>query len=195
MTTTQQQPVPSRPPALHITLGSKNPSKLLAVQSALSRLFPTHTHSITTHSVPSHVSPQPMSDDETIQGAINRAKEALLLDPEADYGIGIEGGTHTIPLISRTFESGWIAIIHSKSGKIGLGSSARFELSPKIVQRLKTGEELAEVIDDLSGQEDVRSGAGAMGILTNGCVNRDVAYAHGVFFAFAPFVSGRQYWE
>ena len=51
-------------------------------------------------------------------------------------------------------------------GKTGWGSSGRFELSPKIMHRLLGGhEELAEVMDDLSGQTDVRSGEGAMGRL------------------------------
>ena len=73
--------------------------------------------------------------------------------------------------------------------------------------RLIQGQELAQVIDDLSGQQDVRSTQGAMGmphycrdgpiysgILTNGAVPRDSAYMHGVYFAFAPFISPPQYW-
>jgi non-canonical (house-cleaning) NTP pyrophosphatase len=34
-----------------------------------------------------------------------------------------------------------------------------------------------------------------MGEITNGHLTRDIAYSHGVWFAFAPFISPRQYWE
>jgi len=46
---------------------------------------------------------------------------------------------------------------------MGVGTSARYELAPAIVARLRAGEELAEVMDALTGQTDVRSQAGAMG--------------------------------
>lgn len=76
-----------------------------------------------------------------------------------------------------------------------MGSSGRFRLSDKIVNRLITGEELAEVMDDLSGLKDVRSTDGAMGLITNGHVSRDVAYSHGVFFAFGQHISDPVYWD
>jgi non-canonical (house-cleaning) NTP pyrophosphatase len=73
-------------------------------------------------------------------------------------------------------------------GKMGYGSSARYELSDKIMKGiLEEGLELSEMIDSLSGQIDVRSKAGAMGILTQGVLNRDYCYSHGVVFAFAPW--------
>jgi non-canonical (house-cleaning) NTP pyrophosphatase len=114
-----------------------------------------------------------------------------------------------------------------REGRLGWGSSARFELSAKLVAMLKEGKELADVIDEVSGQSDVRSNEGAMGVVTNGNLTvhtqhltqialapsslahprnllthahmfdkqRAEAYSHGVWFAFAPFVSPRKYWE
>jgi len=55
-----------------------------------------------------------------------------------------------------------------REGRLGWGSSARFELSAKLVAMLKEGKELADVIDEVSGKSDVRSNEGAMGIVTNG---------------------------
>ena len=49
---------------------------------------------------------------------------------------------------------------------MGVGTSARYELAPPIVARLRAGEELAEVMDTLTGQTDVRSQGGAMGAST-----------------------------
>jgi non-canonical (house-cleaning) NTP pyrophosphatase len=112
------------------------------------------------------------------------------LDVET-IGVGLEGGVQKIG--EKWFESGWIVVV-DRAGKTGYGSSGRFELSKKIMMRLMAGDELATVIDDLSGKSDVRSGDGAMGIFTNGRVPRDAAYSHGVYFAFAPFISDARYW-
>lgn len=82
-----------------------------------------------------------------------------------------------------------------KTGRIGFGTSGRFELSGKIMREINGGKELAQVMDELTGEKDVRSGAGAMGILTNGLLNRAEAYDSGIVFAFAPFISDEKYWK
>jgi non-canonical (house-cleaning) NTP pyrophosphatase len=76
----------------------------------------------------------------------------------------------------RHFESGWVCVIDQKTGIAGFGSSGRFELSEKIMIMIYDGMELAQVMDALTGEIDVRNGAGAMGILTNGLLNRAEAY-------------------
>lgn len=44
--------------------------------------------------VESGISDQPMTEEETSRGAINRAKEALRKNSNADFGVGIEVGYH-----------------------------------------------------------------------------------------------------
>lgn len=100
-----------------------------------------------------------MSDEESITGATNRAKAALAAHPDASFGVGMEGGLQKLG--DRWYECGWIAVI-DKNGKVGLGSSARFECSHKIVDEIMKGKELADVIDALTGLQDVRSSQGAM---------------------------------
>lgn len=56
-------------------------------------------------------------------------------------------------------------------------------------------QELAEIVDELSGKVDVRSGLGMTGLLTNGVLPRANAYVEGVIFALCPFVGGAQYWD
>ena len=131
-----------------------------------------------------------------MEGAANRAQAALALSTadglSADYGVGIEGGLEKIG--ERWFECGWVAVVCASDGVVGYGSCGRYEVSGSIVRRLQQGEELCVVMDDLSGQSDVRSSQGMMGIVTNGLLNRGECYEHGVFFGFAPFISHERYW-
>jgi non-canonical (house-cleaning) NTP pyrophosphatase len=55
-------------------------------------MFPDEQLSITTVSIESGVGDQPMSDKQTLAGAISRAEGAKLVVKEANYWIGIEGG-------------------------------------------------------------------------------------------------------
>jgi inosine/xanthosine triphosphatase len=106
---------------MQIHVGTLNPAKLRAVEQAACSVFPNEHITVTGVSVPSLVPDQPMSDKETIDGAINRANAVQKLHPDSDYCIGVEGGIQEV--YGRYFESGWIAIIQRGSDQIGLGSS------------------------------------------------------------------------
>jgi inosine/xanthosine triphosphatase len=174
---------------MKIAIGSENPAKLKAAKLAVKKIYPNAK--IFQVRVSSNVNDQPKSEGEAIKGAINRASQAQKR-LNSDFGIGMEGGIHRIG--KKWFECGWIAVVNKK-GKIGLGSSARFEVSEKIHKRLLNGEDLAQVIDDLARRKDIAKKEGAMGVLTKGHLPRHKAYSHGIIFAFAPFISNSKYWD
>ncbi len=73
---------------MKIAIGSVNPAKVKAVEEACKEQDIDVI--ITPMSVPSGVSNQPFSDEETIQGAVNRATNCLL-EENIEIGIGLEG--------------------------------------------------------------------------------------------------------
>jgi inosine/xanthosine triphosphatase len=179
---------------MKVVVGTTNPAKLSCVRQVVAQVFPATEHEIVGVQVPSGVSDQPFSVDETRAGSYGRAKAALAEVPDADYAVGLEGGVEVIG--EQFFECGWMCVIRGDTGRVGWGSSARFELSRKIVDQLRQGKELAEVMTALSGVEEVGKKQGAMGILTNDNLDRKSAYSHGLIFAFAPFLSDPQrYWD
>ncbi|KPI87384.1 hypothetical protein ABL78_3518 [Leptomonas seymouri] len=174
-------------------VGTTNRAKVECVVAVVNKCFPNVIHEVRAVNVNSGVTDQPMSAEETQRGAVNRAKSALDAIPEADFGIGLEGGLELIG--GRWFECGWMSVVERKNGKCGIGSSARFEMSETLMSPiLNEGKELADVMDELTGEKDVRSGLGAMGILTAGYLGRAAAYEHGLIFALAPFLSESKYW-
>jgi len=72
---------------LRVAVGSKNPAKIKAVHAAFERM--QMEVEVVGIDVPSGVAAQPFSDEETITGAVNRAKAVI---GDFDYGIGLEGG-------------------------------------------------------------------------------------------------------
>ena len=73
---------------MKVAVGSKNPVKINAVRNVLLNIY--FEVNVTGVDVDSEVPPQPFGKDETIQGAVNRAKNAYSND--FDLSIGIESG-------------------------------------------------------------------------------------------------------
>lgn len=167
-----------------IALGSQNPAKIGAVHSTLlvrwpdARLVPV--------SGDSGVPVQPWGDTETRRGAVNRARYALDNTPEAALGIGLEGG-----LIETEFgvlACAWCAI-QDRAGRLGIGGGVSFMLPPAVERMVRDGWELGPAMDALTGISESKTKMGAVGILTDGLLDRQEAYAHTVKLAMARFVS------
>jgi len=156
---------------MKVAIGTKNPAKINAVMEAFSGyddidFVPTD--------VSSEVSSQPFSDDETIEGALNRAKNALIKE-KADLGIGLEGGV--IEADSGCFLCNWGALIDQNFEPI-IAGGARIPLPKEIYERLKKGIELGEIMDEFAQKQNVRQQEGAIGIFTNGLVDRKEMFVH-----------------
>ena len=161
-------------------VGSTNPAKVAAVRSALARLAPACA--LEAVAVPSGVRAQPVGDEETRLGAEARARAALALR-DADLGFGLEGGV--VHDGERTWLISWVAAV-ARDGRAGHASGLRMPLPDAAGPRLRAGEELAVIVDDLFGVQDARSAAGAIGLLTEGAVSRTEAFAQLVAMALAP---------
>jgi inosine/xanthosine triphosphatase len=171
-----------------VAVGSTNPVKVAAVQAVVARIAPRATVEGT--SVASGVPDQPFGDDETIRGARGRAVAARI-SLDADLGVGVEGGVVEMPDGSmRT--CAWAAVA-SSDGRDAVGGSLAMPL-PDAVARLirERGMELGHAMDELTRQTETKHGAGAVGILTAGLVDRQRAYEVLVAYALAPFLT--DYW-
>ncbi len=149
-------------------IGSMNPAKIKAVKNA----FPEAE--VVEIDVASKVSLQPFSDEETMEGAVNRARECASLNPDS-VGIGLEGGV--MELNGELFLCNWGALINEK-GHTFLASGARIPLPEEVAAQLEKGIELGEVMDEYSQRKDVRKKEGAVGIFTNELVSREEMFTH-----------------
>jgi inosine/xanthosine triphosphatase len=171
-----------------IAVGSTNPVKIGAVRAVIAMRWPDAR--IEAIAVASTVRDQPFGDDETIRGALARAtaaREAL----GADIGVGIEGGV--VEQADGSMRTcAWAAIVDT-SGRQGVGGSLAMQLPASVATKIREGLELGHAMDALSGAHDTKHGAGAVGILTDGLVDRQRAYEVLVAYALAPFLTPALY--
>ncbi len=125
-----------------------------------------------------------MSDTESIRGATSRAKGALKKS-KADFGVGIEGGLQEFK--GMWFDSGWVVIINKK-GIIGIGSSIRMETPPVIINKVKAGEEIGLIDNEIFKTKDSKKGIGHFGLMTDGAITRMECYTQGVISVLSRFI-------
>lgn len=167
-----------------VIVGSKNPVKVSCTASAFHQAF-EGAFLVEGLNISSGVSEQPYGDEETYEGAFNRSNNAKLAFPEADYWVGIEGGVDLIDGEMHAFA--WVVII-DKEGKIGKAKTSTFFLPKAIAQLVESGMELGEADDKVFNRSNSKQENGAVGILTNGAVDRKEYYQQAVVLALIPFL-------
>ncbi len=168
---------------IDLVVASTNPVKIQAAVNGFQRLFPDSELNVIAAAVPSDVAHQPMSDDETLQGALNRSRNAQAAHPNAHYWIGIEGGVQPIGREMTAFA--WI-VVRSKEA-IGKGRTGTFFLPPAVVELIRQGKELGEADDIVFGRSNSKQDNGAVGLLTDNVIDRMQLYEHAVILALIPF--------
>lgn len=170
--------------ALKIGVGSHNPVKLKAVEMAFKKVWPNKEWIVMDSDVESGVADQPMSDEESIKGAKNRAKQAIE-KTGADYGVGLEGGLQKIG--DNYFDGGWI-VVRDKQGDEGIGSTLRMPVSEKMIDMINQGMELGTVDDIIFNKSNCKQAEGHFGLMTNNAVTRTKGYVDGVISALSRFI-------
>jgi inosine/xanthosine triphosphatase len=171
----------------YVVVGSNNPVKVAAARAVIGRAFPQAQ--VINSGAESGVPQQPWGDAETRQGALNRARAALSAT-RSDIAIGLEGGIVETEMGLMT--CAWCVILDA-AGQVGVGGGVHMLVPPSVAQVLRSGGELGPAMDRLTGQHNTKQGQGAVGILTGGLSNRQLAYEQLVTMALAPFVQRDYY--
>ena len=173
-----------------IAVGSKNPVKIQSVCAGFETMFPDQEFQVCGFEVASGVSDQPMSCDEMIEGATNRAIALKAVAPEAHFYVGIEGGVESIG--ETLYACAWIVILDA-DGKISAGRSGSFPLPPEVQQLVESGMELGLANDAVFNQQNSKQQGGAVGSLTGGVISRKSLYEHAIVLALVAFRQSQLY--
>lgn len=167
-----------------IAVASNNPVKIQAALLGFQRVFPTAQFDVVGISTASGVSDQPMSDDETLTGARQRARNVRAQVAEADYWVGIEGGVQPHDEALEAFA--WIVVLGRD--RSGHARTASFTLPDEVTALIRQGVELGLADDQVFGREDSKRSNGSVGLLTHDVIDRTEYYAHAVVLALIPFL-------
>jgi inosine/xanthosine triphosphatase len=166
---------------MKIIVGSKNPVKFQATGNVLEKIY--GELEVQAIDVDSGVPDQPIGLEVTVQGAINRAKNAF--SPDFDLSVGIESGLLEVPhSITGYLDLQWCAIYDGE--KITLGVSAGFEYPPLVIEQVLGGKEVGDVMDQVTGVDKLGQKTGAVSHLTQGMLDRTGNTEQCVLMAMVP---------
>lgn len=193
-----------------VSIGSRNPAKVSAVTTAFSAypelwfqqdcpelrfvLLPRTPDTTTDVDTVSGVSRHPVTLDETIQGATNRAREAFNFATSSygkcHFAIGLEAGIFPVSAVNSGHLNVSFAVIHDGDGFF-YGGSPLFEYPKAVTRRVLDGEEAGHIADFFGN--DAKGRAGVIGPLTDGRIARDSFDSLAVLMALTQVVRKNLY--
>ncbi|MGL1888432.1 MAG: inosine/xanthosine triphosphatase [Reichenbachiella sp.] len=173
---------------MKIGIGSMNPVKINCVRQAFEEMMEGEMVFIGID-VNSSVSDQPLTNEETLLGAENRAKDSQLKLKDAEFWVGIEGGVENTNGGMEAFA--WVVILSKE--KKGISRTATFMLPLQIAELVNQGVELGHADDQIFKRKNSKQKDGAIGILTNGKIDRTAYYKPAVTMAMIPFLHQELY--
>ena len=165
---------------MKVIVASANPAKIRAVEQALQQIWPEQAIACSGQRTESGVAAQPMTSEETLQGALNRLENLRLAQPEADYYVAIEAG------LDGDCSFAWVTVQHQT--KVSKTRSASLPIPPQALKAMQQGEELGDVMDRMFAQTNVKQQGGAIAMLTNHLLTRSGVYQQAIILAMIPFI-------
>ncbi len=146
-----------------IIVASLNRNKINAVKEVFPSFF------VEGQACESGVGEQPLSLDETIKGAINRAKGVY---KDCIYSVGIEDGISRVPQTASGYMNFCCCAVYD-STRIYLGLGPAFEYPPECTKKVvEDGITISEACIPFSGKLNIGYDEGIIGWLTRGRINR-----------------------
>ncbi len=162
---------------INIAVGSANPVKVAAVRSVMERIYGEVR--ITGIDVPSGVPPQPFGD-QTHQGSVNRAKAAL---GDHDMAVGIEAGV--FEMFDGLYDIQHCTVI-TRDGRMTFGQGSGFRYPDSIADLVRKGMTVGDAVKQVYGNNEIGKKQGAIGLLSNGLIDRKTLTEQSVIAAMIP---------
>lgn len=157
---------------LRFKVGSANKAKVAAVAGILLEYPHLAGGDVEGVKTDSGVSDQPLSLDETIAGAMNRAHSAFV---DCDYSVGLESGLMAVPQAKSGYLDVCVAVIYDGSEfHLGISSAWEFKNKEIITSMVEEGLDMSQAIQKagMTSNPNIGSEEGAIGIVTKGRIDR-----------------------
>lgn len=170
-----------------LIVASTNPVKIAAAHAATQNMG-FDVPNVQGVAVDSGVPDQPWGHDQTRQGAYNRVLAAQKLQPQANMWVGLEGGVDWQTNAQGTKQLVCFAwgVVLDKVDNYGEACTASLVLPPKVAELVESGLELGHATDQVFAQLNSKHKGGAVGILTDGVIDRQAYYTHALSLALVP---------
>lgn len=167
-----------------VIVGSRNPVKINATESALRRVFPEKSFSVFGESVESGVPDQPIGRRQGFEGAENRIRELAKAFPDYQYLVGIEG---TIEIYEERVMA-FACVVITNGSISAYAQTGSYQLPKEVTQLIDDGIELGSAMDTIFNVSGSKYESGAIGLISDGLIDRHELYEHGISLGLVQFL-------
>lgn len=171
---------------MKVIVGSLNPTKIDGVKKAFNQFFDDVI--VEGVKVDSGVSNQPFNND-VVKGAINRAINSF---HDCNFSVGIEAGLFSLKNTITGYIDFQVAAIYNGK-RITIGFGPGFEYPPVVVDEVLKGKEVGDIMDEITGIENLGEKTGAIHYLTKGVISRSELARIAVTMALIPWINREMY--
>lgn len=172
--------------SLRVHVGTQNPVKAEAVEAVFSRAY--GGVEVEMVEVDPGVPQQPFGE-EIAQGAVRRARQAL---GTSDFGVGIEAGLVWNEVLKTYFDVQFCAIV-DREGRLTAGHGPGFVYPPEVLEEVKRGRAVGQVMSRLTGVPEIGRREGSIGYLSKGLLTRKELTEQAVLAALIPRIRPELY--
>ncbi|MBS1871769.1 MAG: DUF84 family protein [Acidobacteria bacterium] len=165
---------------MHVAAGTMNAGKLKGAERAVRAYWPEARFE--GRAVPHGTEAQPMGREQTVEGAIARARLARRM-AGAEVGLGIEGGA--VETGHGMLVELWAAAV-GEDDRAHVGAGPAVLLPEAVADQVRAGRELGPVVDAWWGLSGQKQAGGVIALLTGGEVTRIEVCRAAVLCALAP---------
>jgi len=159
---------------MKIVLGSKSEDKKEILKKAFKELHLKPV--VESVEVDSEITDQPLDKETTHKGAVNRARNARKIKPNADLWVGLEGGLHDY---GEGYHLVTIVCLIDQCGKEYLGNGTEIALPKTVSQRVKKGEQFGHAIREYAKDHKI----------DENLITREIPFAEAVQNAYANYLA------
>lgn len=127
-----------------IALGTTSQEKQRILSECLEKMQESGKYKIIPCDVSSGITDQPLDEETTITGAINRAHNAFESDPDSDCGIGLEAGL--VEVKDMEYYLVCVCALLEKDGRVHVGISGKTPLPIEVSRGIKNGGSFGKLI-------------------------------------------------
>lgn len=127
----------------------------------------------------------PKTLDETVAGALERAKKAFR---DCDYSVGIEGGLMVVPHTTTGYIEMGVCVVYDGT-RHAIGFSSGMEWPIKVTELILAGRDGSQALREsgLTDHAKIGTEGGGIGILSNGRLGRKDTIKQGLMMALVQF--------
>jgi inosine/xanthosine triphosphatase len=172
---------------MKIALGSTSEAKKEILKDALKNLV-TENIEVVGFDVESGITDQPLSEAVTIEGAMNRAKNAMGKASDVDFAVGLEGGLEDVAGKGYFLTCG--TAIYDPEGHLSIGLGGKLQLPKEVSDRVKKGEQFGEVIREY---EDKHKNDENVLPLVNALISRKDSFEQAIQNAYLSYKNKKHF--